>query len=184
MGKNAERRLLQEKQAAIKSHWAYDGKYLKVRQDLIQIPGRASEVWDIAATQGAVAVIPINAEGHLVLVEQWRRAISRITLELPAGMLDIDESLMDCAQRELQEETGYKAGSLLPFGGCFSSPGTFSEYIHLFLGQDLSESRLHADDTENIDVRPVSLQDALKMIEQGEICDAKTVVGILRYANR
>lgn len=184
MGKNAELRLLQEKQAEIKSHWVYEGKYLKVRQDIIHIPEEPPHVWDIAVTLGAVAIIPIDPQGRLILVEQWRRAIGKITLELPAGMLDKDESPVACAQRELQEETGYKAGSILPFGGCFSSPGTFSEYIQLFIGQDLSESRLHADDTAGIDVKAVALSEALRMIEQGEICDAKTVVGILRYANR
>lgn len=184
MGKNAERRRLQEQQATIKSHWVHEGKYLKVRQDIIQTPGEPTHVWDIAVTQGAVAIIPIDPQGRLILVAQWRRAIGKITLELPAGMLDKDESPLDCAQRELQEETGYKAGSLVPFGGCFSSPGTFSEYIQLFLGQDLTDSRLQAEDSDGIDVQAVTLKDAQEMIEQGQICDAKTIVGILRYANR
>lgn len=184
MGNNAEKRHLQEQQANIKSHWVHEGKYLKVRQDVIHIPGEPTQVWDIAVTPGAVAIIPIDPQGRLILVEQWRRAIERINLELPAGMLDKDESPLDCAQRELQEETGYKAGSLVPFGGCFSSPGTFSEYIQLFLAQDLTESRLHAEDTAGIDVQAVTLKDAQRMIEQGQICDAKTIVGILRYVNR
>ena len=115
MGKNADAQALQEKNAKIDSQWAYEGKYLKVRHDLIHIPHHPVTTWDIVVTRGAVAVIPIDAQGRLILVEQWRRAIERITLELPAGMLDPNESPEDCAQRELQEETGFKAGSLRHF---------------------------------------------------------------------
>jgi len=183
MGKNAETQKLQEKIAKIESHWAFEGKYLRVRQDTIQLPHHPVKTWDIVVTLGAVAIIPIDSEGRLILVEQWRRAIGRITLELPAGMLDPGETPEVCAQRELQEETGFKAGSLKPFGGCFSSPGSMSEYIFLYLGHDLTESRLNADDTDHIDVRAISLNEALTMIANGQICDAKTIVGIMRYAN-
>ncbi len=183
MGKNADAYEFQEKNSKIDSHWAYEGKFLKVRHDVIHTPHHPVKTWDIVVTLGAVAIIPIDPQGHIILVEQWRRALERITLELPAGMLDPGESPATCAQRELQEETGYKAGSLQPFGGCFSSPGSMAEYIHLYLGQDLTESPLHADDTDVIDVRAVSLTEAKKMIENGQICDAKTIVGILRYAN-
>lgn len=181
MGKNAEAQALQEKNAKVDSSWAFEGKYLKVRHDILSIPKQPPKTWDIVITLGAVAIIPIDSEGRIVLVEQWRRAIERITLELPAGMLDTNESPLECAQRELQEEAGLKAGSLKPFGGCFTSPGSMSEYIHLFLGQDLTESRLQADDTDFIDVKAVSLADAKKMIANGQICDAKTIIGILRY---
>jgi ADP-ribose pyrophosphatase len=184
MGKNADAQALLEKQSKIKSHWVYEGKYLKVRQDIIDSPGHPTKIWDIAVPTGAVAIIAIDAQERFILVEQWRRAIGRITLELPAGMIDPGEDPQDCAQRELQEEAGYKARSLKSFGGCYSSPGSYSEYLHLFLGTDLVESRLHAEDTETIDVRAVSLKEALKMIHLGEICDAKTIVGILRYANK
>lgn len=184
MGKNAEKRKLQEEKAKIETHWVFEGKYLKVRQDIIHFTHETPKVWNIAVTNQAVAVIPIDPQGRLILVEQWRRAIGKITLELPAGMLDHpDESPLDCAQRELQEETGYKAGSIGPFGGCYTSPGTSAEYIQLFLAQDLSEGRLHAEDTEGIDVQAVTPQEARFLIEQGEICDAKTIVGIMRYLN-
>ncbi len=181
MGQKADAHALQEKLSSIKSRFVYEGKYLKVRQDIIESPGHPTKTWDIGVNPGAVAVIPINSQGRVVLVEQWRRAIGCITLELPAGMLDPDESPEDCAQRELQEETGFKAGSLIAFGGCYSSPGTFTEYLHLFIGKDLSESPLQADDTDGIDVRAITFDEAKKLIKKGEISDAKTVVGILRY---
>jgi ADP-ribose pyrophosphatase len=181
MGKNADAHALLEKNAKIDTHWAYEGKYLKVRHDTIHT--HPVKNWDIVVTLGAVAVIPIDSQGRIVLVEQWRRAIDKVTLELPAGMLDPGESPEACAQRELQEETGFKAGSLKSLGGCYSSPGCMSEYIHLYLGKDLSKSPLKADDTDQIDVRTFSLDEALKLIGNGQICDAKTIVGILRYAH-
>ena len=183
MGKNADAHALLEKNAKIDTRFAFEGKYLKVRHDTIHIPNHPVKTWDIVVTMGAVAVIPIDSEGRLVLVEQWRRALERITLERPAGMLDPGESPEECAQRELQEETGFKAGSIESFGGCFSSPGCMSEYIRLYLGKDLSESPLKADDTDLIDVRAISLDEALKLIGNGQICDAKTIVGIMRYAH-
>ncbi|HUD01983.1 MAG TPA: NUDIX hydrolase [Rhabdochlamydiaceae bacterium] len=180
MGKNADAHALQEKNAKIDSHFAFEGKYIKVRHDVIHT--QPVKTWDIVVTRGAVAVIPIDSQGRLILVEQWRRALEQITLELPAGMLDPNEPPEVCAQRELQEETGFKAGSLQSFGGCFSSPGSMAEYIYLYLGKDLTKSPLQADDTDLIDVRAVTLAEAKKMIEQGKISDAKTIVGILRYA--
>ena len=180
MGKNADEQAHLEKTVKIDSRIVYEGKFLKVRQDNLHIPHHP-KTWDIVVMPGAVAILPIDSKGHIILVEQWRRAIDRISLELPAGMLDPGESPETCAQRELQEETGFKAGSMKPFGGCFSSPGTMSEYIHLYLAQDLRESPLIADDTHLIDVRAVTSQEATKMIANGQICDAKTVIGILRY---
>jgi len=182
MGKNANAHVLVEKNAKIDTHFAYEGKYLKVRHDTIHIPHRPEINWDIVLLRGAVAIIPIDAQGRIVLVEQWRRAIERVTLELPAGMLDPGESPEACAQRELQEETGFKAGSLKSMGGCYTSPGLICEYIHLYLGKELSKSPLKADDTDLIDVCPISVDEALKRIANGQISDAKTIVGILRYA--
>lgn len=181
MGKNADAHAFLEKNAKTESRWAFEGKYLKVRHDTIHT--NPVKNWDIVVTPGAVAIIPIDSQGRIVLVEQWRRAIERISLELPAGMLDPGESPEACAQRELQEETGFKAGSLKSFGGFYSSPGCMSEYIHLYLGKDLLDSPLKADDTDQIDVRAISLSEALKLIGNGQICDAKTIVGVMRYAH-
>jgi len=112
-------------------------------------------------------------------VEQWRRAIGRITLEIPAGVLEAGEKPEFAAQRELQEEIGKKAGSLTYLGPYFSSPGVFTEQVHLFVGKNLENSVLKGDDTDEIDIRIVPLQTALKLIEDGTICDAKTALGIL-----
>jgi ADP-ribose pyrophosphatase len=181
MGKNAEAEARAEKLAVIESHWAYKTKYLKIRHDIVKLPGKEPHLWDIVVHPGAVAVLPIDNQKRIVLVEQYRRAIDKITLELPAGLIDPGETVEECAQRELQEEAGFRAGHLKPLGAFYSSPGVFTEYVHLFLATDLIPSRLHADDTDCIDVRAVSLQEAMTMIQDGRICDAKTALGILRY---
>jgi len=182
MGKNAESQAFLEKEAQISSQWVYEGAVIKIRNDIIRAEGRPLQKWDIIVHPGAVALIPIDQHGNLVLVEQWRRAIEKITLEIPAGMLDPGETPLICAQRELQEEIGHRAETLSSFGGFYSAPGIYTEYIHLFLAKDLVPSRLVADDTDVIDIQRVSLKNALAMIEDGTICDAKTIVGIYKYA--
>ena len=182
MGKNAESQALREQGAKIDQKFILEGKFIQVRRDVIEFNGHPTQTWDLIVHPGAVAVIPIDDQGRLVLVEQWRRAIGKITIEIPAGLLEKGEAPEFCAQRELREETGYRAKELASFGGCYCAPGLSDEYVHLFIAQGLQKDPLIADDTEAIDVRTVSPEEALKMIEEGIIYDAKTVVGILRYA--
>ena len=180
MGKNAEARKREEELAEKESRLVYQTSFIQVRHDVIKNPGDAAHQWDVVLHPGGVAVVAIDEKNQVVLVEQWRHAIERVTLELPAGLIDSGEDLEVCAQRELQEEAGFKAGRLRYLGGYFSSPGIFTEYVHLFLATELVPSRLHAEDTEGIDVRFVPLKEALEMVANGTICDAKTALGILR----
>lgn len=138
--------------------------------------------FDLVLHPGAVAMIPINAAGQLVLVKQWRRAAMRTLLELPAGTLEPNESPDQCAQRELQEEIGFKAQKITPLGGFFTAPGFCDEYIHLYLAEKLVSSPLLGDDTDEIEVATISLEEALQSIEEGKIVDAKTIVGVYRYS--
>ena len=179
MGSHAEQQAALEAAATINSHIIHKGKFISVRRDEIDFPDGVHKTWDIVLHPGGAAVVPITREGHLILVEQWRRAIGRITLELPAGIIDPGETPEVSAQRELQEEVGKKAGKLTYLGAYYSSPGIFTEKVHLFVGRDLSESQLLGEDTDQIDIRIVPFPEALKLIEDGTICDAKTALGIL-----
>lgn len=181
MGKNAASRALKEERAKIDQAVVFEGKFIQVRRDVIEFDDHPTQTWDLIVHPGAVAIIPIDDQGRLVLVEQWRRAIGKVTIEIPAGLLEKGEDPELCAQRELREETGYRAKTIHPFGGCYCAPGLSNEYVHLFIAKGLQKDPLVADDTEMIDVRTLSLEEALKMIEEGIIYDAKTVVGILRY---
>jgi ADP-ribose pyrophosphatase len=180
MGSNAEKQAALESRATIHSHMIHQGKFISVRRDEIDYPDGVHKTWDIVLHHGAVAVVPITKKGDLILVEQWRRAIGKITLELPAGVIDPGESPEIAAQRELQEEIGKKAGSLEYLGPYYSSPGVYTEVVHLFVARDLEESQLHGEDTHEIDIKVVPYEKALKLIQDGTICDAKTALGILR----
>jgi ADP-ribose pyrophosphatase len=107
-----------------------------------------------------------------------------VLLEVPAGTTDDDEEMDAAAQRELQEEVGYRAGRLTRMCGFWVAPGYCTEYIHVYLAEDLTESRLPGDEDENIEVVRLTLDEALAAIASGEIDDAKSQVGILMYAAR
>lgn len=130
---------------------------------------------------GAVVIVPIDDEGNIILVKQWRRASGKIMTELPAGTLEVGEDPAFCATRELQEEIGYKPGKLLRIGGFYSAPGFCSEYLTLFLAQNLQPSKLNPDATEDIEIIRLTVNQALARIKDGTICDAKSVAGILQY---
>ena len=181
MGKNAKAQERREKEASIQQEWIYQGPYVQLRRDIIFAEGHSPKTWEMIIHPGAVAVLPIDNDGNIILIEQWRRSVNRIMIEIPAGLFDLGEDAATCAQRELQEEIGYLAKKLTPMGGVFVAPGLSSEYVHLFVATDLEESRLVADDSDLIDLRIVTPSQAKKMIEDGSICDAKTITAILRY---
>lgn len=179
MGSHAERQVALEKAATIQSKIIHDGKFISVRRDEIDFPDGLHKTWDIVLHPGAVAIVPITEEGDLILVRQWRRAIGQITLELPAGVIDPGEKPEASAQRELQEEIGKKAGSLTYMGHYYSSPGVYTEKVHIYIGKNLKPSALIGEDTDQIDIEILSFEQALAFISDGTICDAKTALGIL-----
>lgn len=165
-----------EKNALIKQETIYRGRIITLRVDTIN-----NHRWDIIDHPGAAAILPIDAQENLILVKQWRRAVETILLEIPAGTLEKGEDPLECASRELQEETGFKASEMISLGTIYSAPGFCSEKLHLFLARDLSESYLPHDETEAIDVCKISLKEALQMIDRHELHDAKTVAAIFLY---
>jgi ADP-ribose pyrophosphatase len=171
-----------EKNSKVERKEIYRGKTIAIRSDTLKKQDGSTKTWDIVIHPGAVVLVPITDKNEIILVKQWRRAIEKRILELPAGTLELGEHPQDCAQRELQEETGFRAKQMISLGGFFSAPGFCTEYLHLFLALHLEQAPLTPDDDEGIDLLMVSLQNAEKLIETGEICDAKTIAGILRYA--
>ncbi|MBK8026449.1 MAG: NUDIX hydrolase [Chloroflexi bacterium] len=137
---------------------------------------------EIITHPGAVAIAALDADDCLLMVRQYRSAAGRVLLEVPAGTLEPEEtrSPEECAVRELQEEAGFKPGSLQPLGGIYVAPGYTTEYIYLFLATDLTPSRLASDDDEMIEVVRVPFEEAMRMIETDEICDAKSIAALTR----
>ena len=159
------------------------GRWLRVRIDTLRYPSGHEGAIDIVEHRGGVTLLPIDSDGCVLLVEQYRHATGRVLLELPAGTIDAGESPEVCAERELQEETGYRPGRMERIGGFFTAPGYATEYLDVFLCSDLVESRLQGDE-EAIVVRRVPLPETLAMIARGEIEDAKTSAALLLYLQR
>jgi ADP-ribose pyrophosphatase len=133
---------------------------------------------------GAVTIVPVLSDGRLCLVRNYRLAVGQTLLELPAGTLDPGEAPAKTAERELAEETGYLAGRLEPLCEFFMSPGILNERMYLFVASDLVEGPPHREATEEIENLLVPLAEALRMVDAGEIRDAKTIAALLFYARQ
>lgn len=152
----------------------YEGKMLHVYYDDVEIGGRRA--WrEIVLHPGAAAVIPITEDGQILFVRQYRYAVEKSLLEIPAGKMDAGETAEECASRELTEETGYRAGRLVHLGDTLTSPGFCNEVIHLYLADHLIPAHQHLDPDEYLDVVAVPLDTAWQHIRQGMIQDAKTL---------
>lgn len=169
-----------ERDGLVDTQWIYKGRIVQLKLETYQWDHH-TKVAEIVHHPGAVVILPIDPEGRILLVQQWRRAAQEILIELPAGTLEKNEDPVTCAKRELQEETGFSAKKIKSLGGFFSAPGFCDEYLHLFLAEDLYPSPLPPDDDEMIDLLPLTMNEAKKMIEQNKIRDAKTIAGLLRY---
>ncbi len=168
----------------LESKVVYEGKLLKVRADRVHLPGGSEGIREVVQHPGAVAMVPITEDGLVVLVEQWRYAAGGPLLEIPAGTLEPGEEPAACAARELAEEIGCRAGRLELLTSFFVAPGYSSERIHLFLARDLEPAEAEADADEAIEEVLVPLADAVAMVKDGRIEDAKSGLGILLAAER
>jgi ADP-ribose pyrophosphatase len=129
--------------------------------------------------EDCVAIVPIDAEGSIILVRQFRHAVGKDLLEIPAGGIQPGETPEQAVCRELQEETGYFPNKLKKLGGFYAAPGYCTEYLHLYLATDLVLRPLQAEDTESIEPVRVRLADIPGLIAEGQICDAKSIAGLL-----
>jgi ADP-ribose pyrophosphatase len=168
---------MQEK--TLSSETVYSGRVVTLRVDTVELANGRTSRREIVTSRGAVAIVAWDPEGQLLLVRQYRKAVERDLWELPAGTLEPGEDPLHCAYRELQEETGYRAAHIRPLLGLFTSPGFCSEMLQLFEATDLTAGRAAPEEDELIELRHVSLPDAMAMIESGDIVDAKTLVGVL-----
>lgn len=169
----------------LKRELKYEGAILKFYQDTMQIPNGNVAHWDFIAHKGAAAVVPVLPDGRLVMVRQYRNALERYTLELPAGALnEADEPKEVCAARELEEETGYRAGKLEWLINVNTTVAFCNEIIGIYLAADLEKTHQHLDEDEYVDVVYCELQELLDMIYSGKITDGKTIAGILAYAQK
>jgi ADP-ribose pyrophosphatase len=158
----------------------YDGRIVKLSVDTVRLPNANVAELELIRHPGASAVVPIDAEGRVLMVRQYRYAASGWLLEVPAGKLDAAEPPEVCARREVEEETGFRPGRLIPMGWIFTTPGFTDEKIWLFLALDLEASRQNLQSDEVLDVEPLPLAEALRQATHGEIRDAKSICSLLR----
>lgn len=165
----------------IRSEEIHRGRVFTVRRDTLRASDGREMVRDVVAHPGAVVIVAVDGE-ELLFVRQFRYAAGESLLELVAGTCEAGEEPAVTADRELQEEAGFKAGSLKKIGEFYSAPGFCSELLHLYLAEDLSPSRLPGDEDEEIDLERIPFAEAVRMALSGEIRDAKTLAGVLLYA--
>ena len=163
----------------ISSQQIYDGRALNLRVDTVEKSGRRTTTREIVEHSDCVAVVVLDSKDNVLMVRQFRKAVDRILLEVPAGGIDPGEQPIACVRRELQEEIGYLPNKIDKLGGFYSAPGYCTEYLHLYLATHLTAKRLEAEDTEDIEVVRVPLSRIPELIASGEICDAKSIAGLL-----
>ena len=168
----------------IKRELAYQGTVLKIYRDTV-IANGIEEIFDYIHHNGAAAVLPVTEDGKIMLVRQYRNALDRFTLELPAGKVDApDEPRIECAYRELEEETGYRTDKLEYLMTINTTVALCNEAIDIFVAKNLIPSRQHLDADESIDVEIWEVKDLLELIYSGKMTDSKTIAAVLAYAQK
>ena len=163
-----------------KTSLKYQCKIFDVWEEEVDLPNGKTIKQSWINHNPTVAIIAINDKNELILIKQYRAAVKKNILEIPAGSLDsLEESPADCAQRELAEETGFKAKTLVKLFEGYLLPGYCNEYMYFFLAKDLFSAPLTPDEDEFIEIMPTSFSQARELLNKGEIIDAKTVLGIL-----
>jgi 8-oxo-dGTP pyrophosphatase MutT (NUDIX family) len=163
----------------LRSEILVQGRAFKVKRDILKTPDGQETRLEIVEHGGSVVLFAVDDDGNLLFVRQYRTAVGRDLLELPAGTREGDEPFEDCAAREIREETGMEAEKLQKLGEFYLVPGYSTELMAAFLATELKENPLQADDDEFLQVEKIPLRKAMEMAEHGEIQDGKTLAALL-----
>lgn len=161
-------------EVTVSSQSIFQGKIISLQVDTVKLPDGSEATREIVRHPGAVAVLAIH-EGKMVVVEQFRKPLNKSEIEIPAGKLDPGESPETAAMRELKEETGYTADSLIPLGSYYTSPGFADEIIYIYAAENLQQGEMQLDEDEFLQVTELTLEEAYEAMRQGRIHDAKTI---------
>ncbi len=165
----------------LSSKLIYDGRAVKLRADTVKMPGGRETTREIVEHSDCVAIVAIDADDNVLLVSQFRQAVGKELLEIPAGGIDPGEDPVTTVCREMQEETGYLPKKVERLGGFYSTPGYCTEYLYLYLATDLTPGQLYAEDTESIELVRVPVSEIPSLIASGRICDAKSIAGLFTF---
>ncbi len=167
----------------LKRELKFKGTILEFYQDTMEINGDHTAVWDFIKHKGAAAVVPVTDDGKILMVRQYRNALDRYTLEIPAGALDEEnEPGRECASRELEEETGFRSENLEWLINLRTTVAFCNERIEVYVAKNLIPSKQHLDEDEFIDLKAYTLDELKEKIFSGEIEDGKTVASLMAYA--
>lgn len=167
------------REEVIDSEIAWRGKIFDVERLNVRLPNGHTSTRDVVRHRGAAAVVALTTSGKIALVRQYRTSLGRVTVEIPAGKLDPGEDPLDCAKRELKEETGFTAGKIAYLTTIATSCGFSDELIHIYLATQLSFEGARPDDDEFLNVDLVPVKELVDAVLDGKIEDAKTIVGAL-----
>jgi ADP-ribose pyrophosphatase len=159
----------------------FRGKKVQLELHRLEDETGAQATREICVHPGAVVVLPLLSDGRVILIRNYRYSVGQVLIELPAGTLEKGEDPMSCAGRELLEETGYLAGRIRPIGSFFSSPGILTEKLYAFAAYDLEQRHSALEEGEEIEVMPVTWEQAFELIGDGQIADAKTIATLLMF---
>ena len=158
----------------------YKGIIVRVRLDDAELYTGKVVKREVVEHPGGVTILPVDEEGNCTMVRQFRYPFGRMMLEAPAGKLEYGEDHRECAVRELSEETGFTADELVYLGGCCTSPGFSTEVLHIYLALGLHAGECHPDQDEFLNAEKIPLSQLSRMVMDGEIDDAKTIVAVLK----
>ena len=167
------------KEKTLHSKCVFKGSLLDVRNDEVIFPSGSKSTREWINHPGAVCCIPVLENGDICLIKQYRYAIRKYVIELPAGKLEIGETPIDCAKRELEEEIGFEAKRIQFLTMFYPAVGFVNEEMHLFFAEDLKKTNTNLDEDEFIELIPKTLDQAVEMIYSGDITDAKTIIGLV-----
>jgi ADP-ribose pyrophosphatase len=159
----------------------YQGRAVNIRVDTVEKAGGTKTIREVVEHSDCIAVVALDDQGKILLVRQFRHAVDRFLLEIPAGGIDSGEEPVDAVRRELQEEIGYFPRRIDKLGGFYATPGYGTEYLHCFLATDLVPARLVAEDTDDIELVRVFPNEIPRLIAFGEICDAKSIAALFMF---
>lgn len=166
-------------ESTVSSQYLYQGKILNLRLETVRLSNGLTSQREIIEHSQAVVIVPLDDDSNVIMVRQYRKAIDKMLLELPAGGMNEAEDPQVAAARELEEETGY-TGMLQRLGGFYAAPGYCTEYLHLFLATELVKGPAHPEEDEQIETIAVPLSQITSLIVMEEIQDSKSIAGLLQ----
>lgn len=165
----------------------YSGRVVQLTVDTLEYSSGKKTIREVVEHPGGAVAVPFFPDGSLLLIQQYRHPLKGNVIELPAGKLDLNEDPLHCAQRELQEETGYESRQWTKLTAMLSTPGFCNEVLHIFLAENISlsaQGQALEEGEQTIQLLRLPMNTILQMIERREIVDGKTIVGIMMAQNK